>query len=65
MFYKQKYATEERRVCVLRYVPDGFEDSLGSDVGRVLHELTQLLTRDDVPDEVTQRAGEILYQYFC
>ena len=65
VFYKQKYATEERRVSVLRYVPDGFEDSLGSDVGRVLHELTQLLTRDDVPDEVTQRAGEILYQYFC
>jgi hypothetical protein len=30
----------------------------------VLGELTQLLTREDVPDEVTKRAGEILYRYF-
>ena len=30
----------------------------------VLGELTKLLTRDDVPDDITQRAGEILYRYF-
>jgi CelD/BcsL family acetyltransferase involved in cellulose biosynthesis len=64
VFYKQKYATEERRVLVLRHTPADFDDPVGSEVGRVLGELTQLLTRDDVPDEVTQRAGEILYQYF-
>jgi CelD/BcsL family acetyltransferase involved in cellulose biosynthesis len=65
VFYKQKYATEERRVVVLRHTPDGFDNSIGSDAGRVFDKLTELLTRDDVPDEVTQHAGEILYQYFC
>lgn len=65
VFYKQKYATEERRVLVLRHIPDGFSDPVRSEAGRVFGELTDLLTREDVPDEVTQRAGEILYQYFC
>jgi hypothetical protein len=65
VFYKQKYATEERRVLVLRHNPEGFDDPVASDTNRVFDELTQLLTRDDVPDEVTQRAGELLYQYFC
>ena len=32
--------------------------------GRCSVKLTGLLTRDDVPDDVTQRAGEILYRYF-
>jgi CelD/BcsL family acetyltransferase involved in cellulose biosynthesis len=65
VFYKQKYATEEGSVLVLRHVPDGVADPLASDASRVLGELTKLVTRDDVPDEVTQRAGEILYRYFC
>jgi hypothetical protein len=65
VFYKQKFATEEQRVFVLRYTPDGSENPIESDTGGVLNELTELLTRDDVPDEVTQRAGEILYRYFC
>jgi hypothetical protein len=63
--YKRKYATDERRVVALRHTPAGFDDPVGADAGRVLGELTTLLTRDDVPDEVTQRAGEILYRFFC
>jgi CelD/BcsL family acetyltransferase involved in cellulose biosynthesis len=63
--YKRKYATEERRVIALRHTPIGFDDPVAADAGRVLGELTSLLTRDDVPDEVTQRAGEILYRFFC
>jgi CelD/BcsL family acetyltransferase involved in cellulose biosynthesis len=65
VFFKQKYATDERRVVVLRHTPDAFDDTIRSDASRVLNELTQLLTRDDVPDEVAQRAGELLYRYFC
>ena len=62
--YKRKMATEERRVAVLRYTPEGFSNPKGVEAGGVLGELTGLLTRDDVPDEVTKRAGEILYRYF-
>jgi len=64
-FFKRKYATEEGKVTVLRHNPtncDGAETTTG---GALLGELTQLFTRADVPDEVTQRAGELLYKYFC
>ena len=61
--YKRKYATEEARVRVLRHRPDGYDG--GPDAGPVLGALTELLTREDVPDEVTQRAGEVLYRLFC
>ena len=57
-------ASEERRVSVLRHTPPGFTNPNGAEAGAVLGELTQLLTREDVPDEVTKRAGEILYRYF-
>ena len=63
--YKGKYATEERRVRVLRHVPAGHDGSRAAEAGAVLGQLTALLTREDVPDEVTQRAGELLYGYFC
>jgi CelD/BcsL family acetyltransferase involved in cellulose biosynthesis len=63
--FKRKFATEEGGVAVLRHTPTGYSPSESSAAARALGELTSLLTRDDVPDEVTQRAGEILYRYFC
>lgn len=63
--YKRKFATDERRVSVLRYAPAGYSNRVAAEALPVLGELTKLLTRDDVPDEVTQRAGEILYRYFA
>jgi hypothetical protein len=33
--------------------------------GRELGELTRLLTDESVPDEITERAGAVLYRYFC
>ena len=63
--YKRKYATEERRVVVLRHTPEGFDPGPEAHAGPVLRALTELLTREDVPDEVTQRAGEVLYRFFC
>jgi lipid II:glycine glycyltransferase (peptidoglycan interpeptide bridge formation enzyme) len=62
--YKRKMASEERRVSVLRHTPAGFSNPNGAEAGAVLGQLTELLTREDVPDEVTKRAGEILYRYF-
>jgi hypothetical protein len=31
----------------------------------MLGTLTELLTDDSVPDEVTRKAGALLYRYFC
>ena len=62
--YKRKLATDETKVSVLRYTPEGYTNPVAAEAMPVLGELTKLLTRDDVPDDVTQRAGEILYRYF-
>ncbi len=64
-FFKRKFATDEATVTVLRHRPADHDDQESSTAGALLGELTQLLTREDVPDDVTQRAGELLYRYFC
>ncbi len=62
--YKRKFATEEQRVTVLRHTPAGYDNPAGAEAGRVLGVMTELLTRDDVPDDVTEAAGDALYRYF-
>lgn len=61
--YKRKWATEERRIVTLR--AGGEHARRDAQAGAMLGELTQLLTGDSVPDEVTRRAGTLLYRYFC
>lgn len=59
--YKRKWGTEERRITTARTAgpaPD-------PEAGRVLGEVTDLLTDDAVPDEITARAGALLYRHFC
>ncbi|MGH3909078.1 MAG: lipid II:glycine glycyltransferase FemX [Pseudonocardiaceae bacterium] len=61
--YKRKWATEERTIVTLR--AGGEQARPPGDAGPVLGELTRLLTDDSVPDEITERAGTLLYRYFC
>jgi CelD/BcsL family acetyltransferase involved in cellulose biosynthesis len=63
--YKRKYASMERTISMLQYVPKGVETDLPSDIGELLSGVTDLMTRDDVTNEVTERAGELLYGYFA
>jgi hypothetical protein len=58
--YKRKWATAESRVATVRTAPP-----LAEPVGPLLADITALLTRDDVPNEVTAAAGALLYRYFC
>jgi len=62
--FKRKWASDERRIVTLRsgawlQAPEQEE------FGRELGELTRLLTDASVPDEITARAGALLYRYFC
>lgn len=61
--YKRKWASSERRITTLR----SGQPVVGSGAGAnsVLGELTRLLTEDGVPDDITERAGALLYRYFC
>ncbi len=61
--YKRKWASVEGRVVTLR--PAGVVPAGPREIDGVLGELTRLLTEESVPDDVTERAGALLYRYFC
>jgi CelD/BcsL family acetyltransferase involved in cellulose biosynthesis len=60
--YKRKWASEEHRVVTLRGGPD---PTPKAEVGAMLGELTRLFTEESVPDEISTRAGALLYRHFC
>jgi CelD/BcsL family acetyltransferase involved in cellulose biosynthesis len=62
--YKRKFATEEKTISFLRYTPDGAPGDKEKQIRKLLPQLTDLLAHNDVPDEVTEKAGDLLYQYF-
>jgi CelD/BcsL family acetyltransferase involved in cellulose biosynthesis len=63
--FKRKFATEERPIDLLRFAPADRVDTRGEAAGRVLSRITELLTEPGVPDDVTRRAGDELYRFFC
>jgi lipid II:glycine glycyltransferase (peptidoglycan interpeptide bridge formation enzyme) len=64
--FKRKYATEEKTITFLKYQPAGYVPTKSERETRaMLGKLTALLTQPDVPDAITERAGDMLYQYFA
>lgn len=61
--YKRKWASVERRILTMRsrHPPRAVRPG----AAETLANLTDLLTGDDVPDDVTARAGALLYRLFC
>ncbi|MEM7127350.1 MAG: GNAT family N-acetyltransferase [Chloroflexota bacterium] len=65
IFYKRKFAQKEKPIHFLQFMPDGYSSHELDKVNQLLPQLTDLLTDKSVPDEITQRAGELLYRNFC
>jgi CelD/BcsL family acetyltransferase involved in cellulose biosynthesis len=63
--YKRKYASEEKRISFLRHYPAGGPTQQERQARQLLTQLATLLTADNVADSLTDRAGELLYQYFA
>ena len=61
--YKRKWASEERRILTLRSRSQ--DPNHGHNADQLLGELTALFTSDEVPDQITERAGALLYRYFA
>ncbi len=59
--YKRKYASDEKTITYLRSEPA----SESSQTSELLPRLTDLLTDEAVPDQVTEQAGELLYRLFA
>jgi CelD/BcsL family acetyltransferase involved in cellulose biosynthesis len=62
--FKRKWATIERRLLTLRSGTPAPRPG-AREFGDTLTALTGLLTGPTVPDDVTARAGALLYRYFC
>lgn len=61
--FKRKYASEEKTISFLTYG----NVEVTSEVQQINHlfgKLTDLLTQEGVPDEITKQAGELMYRYF-
>ncbi|MDQ3432811.1 MAG: GNAT family N-acetyltransferase, partial [Actinomycetota bacterium] len=63
--YKRKYATEERIITAIQH--DGDEQqgaARGRQARQLVRQVAGLLADESVPDEVSERAGDLLYRYF-
>jgi CelD/BcsL family acetyltransferase involved in cellulose biosynthesis len=64
--YKRKYASIEKTVSFMRFIPNDWQQpDQASQISHLFPQLTDLFTEETVPDDVTEKAGEILYRYFC
>lgn len=62
--YKQKYATNEKTIYFLKHIPNETIDCSDKQMRGLLPKLTALFTDESVPDEITEKAGDLLYRYF-
>jgi CelD/BcsL family acetyltransferase involved in cellulose biosynthesis len=62
--FKRKWASVERSVLTLRAGEPASGPS-EREFARTMGELTTVLTDPGVPDDITGRAGALLYRYFC
>jgi hypothetical protein len=62
--YKRKFATKEKTISLLRYVPEGSPSAKEKQLRQLLPQLTDLFVDESVPDSITERAGASLYQFF-
>lgn len=63
--FKQDSGAVPGELQFLRWAPEGFTDPRGDEVRRVLGQLTSLFAEPSLPDEVSLRAGAMLYRYFA
>ncbi len=63
--FKQDSGATCGELSFLRWSPEAWDDPRAAEVRRVLGQLTGLLTEASVPDEISIRAGDLLYRYFA
>ena len=63
--FKRKFASQEGTLTSLRHVPPGYANAGGEEFRRALGTLTGQLTQELMPAEVSRRAGDVFYRYFC
>ncbi|PYT96976.1 MAG: hypothetical protein DMG38_21835 [Acidobacteria bacterium] len=62
--YKCKFGTEEKTISFLHYSPNGGPTRTQKEIRELLGKLTARFTDHQVPDQITEKAGEDLYRLF-
>lgn len=62
--YKRKFASEEKTISILRNQSSREITYQEQKINHLFPQLTELFTDENVPDAITEKAGEILYRYF-
>jgi CelD/BcsL family acetyltransferase involved in cellulose biosynthesis len=62
--YKRKFGTEESTISFLDHSPNGGPTRQQKEIKVLLGKLTQRFTDHQVPDQITEKAGEDLYRLF-
>lgn len=62
--FKRKYATDEKVVTFFGHNTDVSYPATIQQVNQLFSKLTDILTDQSVPDEITKRVGNIMYQFF-
>jgi CelD/BcsL family acetyltransferase involved in cellulose biosynthesis len=62
--YKRKFATTEKTISFLRHTPGAAQSPRDAPLRGLINQLTTLFVDPSVPDEVTERAGRLLYRFF-
>lgn len=65
IYFKKSFGAYERDLWTATVSDPVVANGNGTSDNGFVHELTRLLVRDDVPDEVTEEAGRLLYRYFA
>lgn len=63
--FKRKFASEEKAISFLRCTGNGSLPPPITQTQRLLPQLTDLFTDQQVPDCVTEKAGDLLYRFFA
>ncbi len=62
--FKAGFGAFEEDLCAITYYPDALGNGPQAEARHLLSELTHLLVRESVPDDVTEEAGALLYRFF-
>jgi CelD/BcsL family acetyltransferase involved in cellulose biosynthesis len=62
--FKRQFGAHERELRFLRLVPRGWDDRPALASMRLMGDITRLMTRAEVSDEICADAGALLYRYF-
>ncbi len=62
--YKRKYTNEEKTISFLMNSPADSANRRDFQIRNLLGKLTDLFTDKTVPDDISEKAGELLYRFF-